>query len=317
MPPDHELARLMAGPGGYVFAFVLGALWGSFANVCIYRMPPSEAHPRGRSVVHPPSHCPACQTPIRWYDNVPIFAYAWLRGRCRACQAEFSPRYLLVEVVTAGLFAVAWWSAVGIPLQLGATPGAAMLTFVVQAAFVVVMVVILFIDLDHRLILDRVTLPSVLGFYAAGLVLGRSWSVGMIGAAVGYGLVWTIAEVYYRVTGREGMGLGDGKLLAVIGALLGWRGVVFALFAGSVLGSVIGVAALAGRGRARPGADAGADGAPAGHGPIDEGGGDEGGSEPTSLRHVELPFGPFLAIAALFYLFAEPWLLVRLRLLAP
>jgi len=307
--------------GAYVFVFWLGALWGSFANVCIYRWPPSPEHPRGRSVVRPGSHCSACGKPIRWYDNVPLLAYLWLRGRCRDCKTRFSPRYLLVEAVTGALFAFAWWAAVDVRIYLEPMD-VRLLRFGVYAAFCFVMVVITFIDLDHKLILDRVTYPSIVVFYGLSfLVPGRTWYDGLIGAAVGYGVVWTVAEVYYRLTGREGLGLGDGKLLAIVGALLGWRGVVVALFGGSLVGSVIGIGALVVRRRgaaatgtvaveAGPVAPAEEPGPEASSAPE----GDEDDGEP-SLRHVELPFGPFLAMAAVFYLFAEPWLVIRFRLL--
>src|SRR3954470_22368418 len=96
----------------YVFAVVFGLLWGSFANVCIYRWPPSEEFPKGRSIVKPGSHCFACKTPIKWYDNVPLLAWLWLRGQCRSCHAKFSPRYLIVEAITGALFGFAWWMLV-------------------------------------------------------------------------------------------------------------------------------------------------------------------------------------------------------------
>ena len=105
--------RWRPSPGAYAFAVVLGLLWGSFANVCIYRWPPTEEFPKGRSVVAPGSHCFACKTPIRWYDNVPLLSWLWLRGRCRACKAPFSARYLLVEALTGALFGVAWWFTIG------------------------------------------------------------------------------------------------------------------------------------------------------------------------------------------------------------
>jgi leader peptidase (prepilin peptidase) / N-methyltransferase len=290
--------------GAYGFAVLLGLLWGSFANVCIYRMPPTAGYPSGRSVVTPGSHCGVCLAPVRWYDNVPVISYLWLRGRCRDCGSGFSARYLLVEALTGALFAVAWWAAVEAsamwePFELR------LLRFAIYAAFVLVMVVVTFIDLDHQLILDRVTYPSIVVFFAAGLLLGNSWRDGLIGAAVGYGAVWGIAEVYYRLTGREGMGLGDGKLLAVVGALLGWRGVVVALFGGSLVGSVLGIGGLL-LARSRREATASA---PAGDG----GDGEEakGTSGDTALTHAEIPFGPYLAIAAMFYLFAEPWVRIN------
>lgn len=295
----ERLEPLASSPGAYVFVVLLGLLWGSFANVCIYRWPPSDQFPEGRSVVKPGSHCFACQAPIRWYDNVPLFAWLWLRGRCRACGAPFSARYLVVEAVTGALFGVAWWAAVVAP-TLFEPFDQRLLHFVVYAAFCFVMVVIAFIDLDHKLILNKVTIPSMVVFYAASLLWPeRRWYDGLVGAAIGYGLPWAIGEIYYRVTRREGLGLGDGMLLALVGALLGWRGVLVALFGGSVIGSVIGISALL-IGRAGD-ADA----------PADGGGGE---ADTPSLMRTELPFGPFLAMAASFYLFAEPWIHVNFHL---
>jgi leader peptidase (prepilin peptidase)/N-methyltransferase len=308
---------------------LLGLLWGSFANVCIYRWPPTEAFPGGRSVVKPGSHCFACQTPIRWYDNVPLASWLWLRGRCRACGAAFSARYLIVEALTGVLFAVAWWATTAnLPAELRGLVHAEpfdvrLIRFAICAAFILVMVVITFIDLDHKLILNKVTVPSIVVFYALGLLLPeRVWWDGLIGIAVGYGVPWAIGEIYYRSTGREGLGLGDGMLLALVGALLGWKGVLAALFGGSLIGSVIGVAVLAISRRRQPQPDdsqvapettpAAEPGAPEADGaaPEEAGGGPE---EAPSLMRTELPFGPFLAMAAVFYLYAEPWIQLHFR----
>lgn len=275
-----ELQPLATSWAACVLAVVLGLLWGSFANVCIYRWPPTEEFPRGRSVVKPDSHCSSCKTPIRWYDNVPLLSYLWLRGRCRHCKAEFSPRYLLVEALTGALFGLAWWFSLGtggmfLPFE------DRLVLFVIFAAFVWVMVVITFIDVDHMLILDKVTIPSIALFYAASLLI-RPWWEGLVGIAVGYGVPWLIGQVYWLVRKREGMGLGDSKLLALVGALLGWKGVVVSLFGGSVLGAVIGIVVLA-RSKQR-------------------------------IMQTELPFGPFLCAAAVFYLFAEPYIELYFRL---
>ncbi len=298
----------------YAFVVVLGLLWGSFANVCIYRWPPSDEFPNGRSIVRPGSHCFVCKTPIKWYDNVPLLSYLWLRGRCRKCQTPFSPRYLIVEAVTGALFGVAWWSAVVQGTWWGEPFETHLVRFAIQAAFCFVMVVIAFIDLDHKLILNKVTVPSIVGFYGFGLLLPeRVWYDGLIGAAVGYGVPWLVGEIYFRVTGREGLGLGDSMLLAVVGALLGWKGVVVSLFGGSVVGSVIGIVALSLARRHAP-----EDEVP--EQPVrseNEGAGEgqgEGDDEEPSLMRTELPFGPFLAIAAVFYLFAEPYLHLHFRL---
>jgi leader peptidase (prepilin peptidase) / N-methyltransferase len=320
-----RLEPLASSLSAYVVVVVLGLLWGSFANVCIYRWPPSDEFPGGRSVVTPGSHCFACKAPIRWYDNIPVLAWLWLRGRCRSCKAPFSARYLVVEAVTAALFGVAWWAAVVAP-TLFSPLDQRLLHFVVYAAFCFVMVVITFIDLDHKLILNKVTIPSIVVFYAASLLWAeRRWYDGIVGAAIGYGLPWAIGEVYYRITRREGLGLGDSMLLAVVGALLGWRGVLVALFGGSVIGSVLGISALliarAGAGRdeaeatARDEAEPAARDEAAAHdaqGPAPgEPAADDGG---PSLMRTELPFGPFLAMGALLYLFAEPWIQLHFHL---
>ncbi len=287
-----ELVFLATTPAGAVLAVVLGLLWGSFANVCIYRWAPSEEFPDGRSVVTPGSHCFACKAPIRWYDNVPLVSYLWLRGRCRACGKAFSARYLLVEALTGALFGVAWWFTLCAGGMLDGTVELRALRFAVDAAFVLVMVVIAFIDLDTKLILNKVTIPSIVAFYGLSLLLPeRRWWDGLVGVAVGYGVPWLIGEVYYRVRKIEGLGLGDGMLLAVVGALLGWKGVVVSLFGGSVVGSVLGIIALLAARRGKP----------------------EGEDQPTLMK-TELPFGPFLAMAAVFYLFAEPWLALHFRL---
>jgi leader peptidase (prepilin peptidase)/N-methyltransferase len=266
---------------GAVFAVWLGLLWGSFANVCIYRWPPTDEFPKGRSVVTPGSHCSACKTPIRWYDNVPIVSWLWLRGKCRVCKATFSARYLLVEALMGVLFGVAWWFTLGTGGSLMPLDQRALL-FVVYVAFVFVLVVVTFIDIDHKLILDKVTFPAIVLAYGASLLVGRQWWEGLVGVAIGYGVPWLIGEIYYRLRGREGLGLGDAKLLALVGALLGWRGVVVTLFGGSLVGSVIGGVLLLRRKQA---------------------------------VGTELPFGPYLAAAATFYLFAEPWVRVHFRLL--
>jgi leader peptidase (prepilin peptidase) / N-methyltransferase len=277
-----ELQLLATSWGGCAFAVVLGLLWGSFANVCIYRWPPSEEHPKGRSVVKPDSHCFKCLTPIRWYDNVPVLSYLWLRGRCRNCKTGFSPRYVLVELVTGALFGCAWWFTLGTGGMFQAFDNR-MALFAIYAAFVWVMVVITFIDIDHKLILNKVTYPSIVLAYACSLAIGRAWWEGLLGIAIGYGVPWLIGTIYLWVRKREGLGLGDGTLLALVGALLGWKGVVVSLFGGSMIGSVIGIFVLV---RAK-----------------------------KDVMQSELPFGPFLAAAAVFYLFAEPFLAVYFRLL--
>ncbi|HWN67518.1 MAG TPA: prepilin peptidase [Haliangium sp.] len=299
-PPDYLLEPFALSPVGHAFAFVLGALFGSLANVCIYRWPPTDEHPAGRSIVRPGSSCPACGHAIRWHDNVPMLGWVLLRGRCRDCKTSIAPRYPLVELLMGALFLVAYHHVMATafidePLATRA------LRFVVLAAFQFVLVVIAFIDLDHTLILDKITYPAIPIFYGLGMLWPEQrWYAGLIGAAVGYGLIRVIADGYRLLTGREGMGYGDGKLLAMIGALFGWQGVAASLFLGSISGSILGIGALvaARHARARQRAQAGET------------------SDEVPLRHAELPFGPFLALGAIAYLYTQPWLQIDLAGLA-
>jgi len=280
----------------YAFVVLFGLLWGSFANVCIYRWPPSDEFPNGRSIVKPGSHCAVCKAPIKWYDNVPLLAWLWLRGKCRQCKAPFSPRYLIVEAVTGALFGVAWWFTVTHDWFGHEVFEARLVRFGIYAAFCFVLVVITFIDIDHKLILNKVTYPSIVGFYGFGLLLPeRHWYDGLIGAAIGYGFPWLVGEIYFRITKREGLGLGDGMLLAAVGALLGWKGVFVSLFGGALIGSVIGIFVLAKARRNAP--------------PEPE------TEDAPSIMRMELPFGPFLCMAAVVYLFAAPYLQLHFRFL--
>jgi leader peptidase (prepilin peptidase)/N-methyltransferase len=208
---------------------------------------------------------------------------------------------LLVEALTGALFGVAWWFTLGTGGTFD-TLNVRLLWFVVDAAFVFVMVVVTFIDLDTMLILNKVVVPAGILFYAVTFALpGYSWQDGLIGAAIGYGVPWLIGEIYFRIKKREGLGLGDGALLAMIGALLGWRGVVVSLFGGSVVGSVLGIATLL-VARRQPQDDPETDS-------------ETDSEEPeATLMKTELPFGPFLAIAAVFYLFAAPWIQLHFKL---
>ncbi len=263
-----------------VFSAGFGALWGSFLNVCIARIP------RGISVVRPPSHCLACGTRIKAYDNVPILSYLILRGRCRHCGARFGARHALVEALTAALstlvFAVFALDPAPVPL------GVRVARYVVYFAFAAVLVVLTFIDLDTKRLPDIITLPAVVVFFAGGFATGgASWGARLLGAASGYLAVRIIADGYYYATGREGLGLGDGKLLALMGALLGWQALPPIVFCASCAGVVVSVPVLFMRTR-RPSAPRAA----------------EAASVPTqSLRRSEVPFAPFLAASALGYLF--------------
>jgi leader peptidase (prepilin peptidase)/N-methyltransferase len=205
----------------------LGAVLGSFANVIIYRVP------RGGSIVAPGSRCPRCGTPIRPWDNIPLVSYVVLGGRCRHCRGRISPRYPLVEALMAAL-AVAVWVAFPDP--------AARLGGVV---FAFMLLVITFIDLDHQLILDRISYPGI----AAGLIFAGLQARLVPACLSALGAAGLIAAIV--VLSRGGMGGGDIKLAAMIGAFLGWPGVAVALFAAFVLGGLTGIVLLALRVRGR------------------------------------------------------------------
>lgn len=285
-------------------AAVFGAIWGSFLNVCIARIP------RGMSVVTPPSHCFACGTRVLARDNVPILSYLLLRGRCRHCGAKFSARHAAIEALMAGLSVLILWcfalDAPGLPL------GVRVARFAVYFAFSAVLVVLTFIDLDTKRLPDRITLPSVAVFFLGGFATGDvAWLERAIGAAAGYAVVRLIADAYYYSTGREGLGLGDGKLLAAMGALLGWKALPPIVFSASFIGVMVSVPVLLAQRRKRtttslepaaitPNAPAPASSAESDSLPVMT---DEPPLPATSIRRSEVPFGPFLAASALGYLF--------------
>jgi leader peptidase (prepilin peptidase)/N-methyltransferase len=208
-----------------VFAF--GAIIGSFLNVCIVRLP------EARSVVRPPSHCPVCRRDIAWYDNVPVVSYLLLRGRCRTCDTRISPLYPVVELLT-GALAVALW------LRLGPT-----LAFAGYFAFAAALVTITFIDLDHRIIPDVISLPGIVVGLVVSLISPLVTPLdAVLGALAGGGVLLAIAFGYQAIRGQEGMGGGDIKLLAMIGAFLGWRSVFVTLMVASLIGSLIGIGVM-------------------------------------------------------------------------
>ncbi|MDQ7857263.1 MAG: prepilin peptidase [Armatimonadota bacterium] len=208
-------------------AAVAGAILGSFANVLIYRMP------RGESIVTPASRCPRCGTPIRAADNVPLVSYLLLRGRCRSCGERIAGRYPLVEGLMAALAAAAWATQPDLLARLSAL------------ALAFLLLVITFIDLDHQLILNRLSYPGVL--LGLGFAAAQGRLVPAVLAALGAGGL--IAAIV--ILSRGGMGEGDIKLAAMIGAFLGWPGVAVALFAAFLVGGLVGVGLLALRLRRR------------------------------------------------------------------
>ncbi len=266
-------------PVAVITAGLFGAVWGSFFNVCIARIP------LGKSVVHPGSHCFACNQPVRAYDNVPLLSYLLLRGRCRSCGVRFSPRYLLVEVLSGVLAALVFWQFVAAAPEV---PTAIRLArFAVYFALAGVLVVLSLIDLDTKRLPDIITLPAVpVLFLAAFGAQDVPWIERGIGAVAGYVVVRVIADGYYYLTGREGLGLGDGKLLAVVGAVLGWRAIPVVIFGASFVGIAVSVPLLLAQRRNAVPEPATAEDAP-------------------PVRHTEVPFGPFLSLSALVYLFCR------------
>jgi leader peptidase (prepilin peptidase)/N-methyltransferase len=297
---EQQLELFISGPFGVAFAGLWGALWGSFFNVVICRVP------SGESLVKPPSHCRACGEQVRWYDNVPIVSYLWLRGRCRHCGAGYSARYLLVELLVAGL-AVAMH-------QVFVTHGSGDIALraaqlVITSLFCGLLVAISFIDYDTRLIPNVITYPAIPICVLLSVFMGlpHLWD-GPVGAVAGYALIWLIAEGYFRLRGREGMGLGDAKLMAMIGGLLGWQALYPVLLLGSLQGVVIAIPLLLLR---RPRPDKAKDAAiavnpdpPNPQEPDQEGAEDEDvedlEDDPNApLGQVRIPFGPFLCLAAI------------------
>jgi leader peptidase (prepilin peptidase)/N-methyltransferase len=278
-----ESAALLSSPLAVAVAALFGAVWGSFFDLCISRVP------RRLSIVRPGSRCDACGAPVRPTDNIPILSFFLLRGRCRACSAPFSARTPLVEALAAALAAALWWKVVG--SDADSAVGIRLARFALYFAFAGILVVLSFIDLQTKLLPDRITLPAIpILFLSAFGAHDVDWQDRLIGAVAGYLFLRLISDFYYYVLKREGLGLGDAKLLAVIGAVLGWRALFFVVFAAGFVGASVSIPiAVWSRRKHKSGAEAPAE-------PPTE--------EPTSLRHVQIPFGPFLAAGALLHVFA-------------
>lgn len=236
--------------------FLFGLLVGSFLNVCIHRLP------LGENIAFPGSHCPACGAAIRWYQNVPVLSWLALRGKCAACRAPIAWRYPFVELLS-GAAALGLWTAYG--------PSYA---FAIALPYAWMLIVLFFTDWDHHLLPDAITLTGFVAGIAAAAFnpflpgdggWGRTWA-SLLGAALGSGILWSIGAVWKRLRGVDAMGLGDVKMMAMVGAFTGPAGVLFTLFAASIVGAAVGVARIPFRG--------------------------------GSLRD-ELPFGCFLAPAAM------------------
>jgi leader peptidase (prepilin peptidase)/N-methyltransferase len=215
--PDAAAAPLAA---------IFGLIVGSFLNVCIYRLP------RHESVVWPSSRCPGCRTALSWYDNIPVVSYVLLRGRCRTCGTSISLMYPVVEMATALVF-------LGTFLMFGPA------LFLSRLVFSCAMLVLLVIDLQHRILPNAITLPGIVVGFVFSLFSPPGWRDSLIGIIAGGGVLLLIAEAYYRVRGEEGLGMGDVKMLAMIGAFLGWKLMLVTFVLSSCLGSIVGLSLIA------------------------------------------------------------------------
>ncbi|MDP3285827.1 MAG: prepilin peptidase [Desulfobacterales bacterium] len=237
-----------------ILAFIFGLCIGSFMNVCIYRIPLSK------SIVTPRSMCPGCNILISAYDNIPVMSYILLKGKCRNCGIPISLRYPLVETIS-GLTALAVFMRFGISAE-----------GLIYFAFISALLVITFIDIDHRIIPDTISLPGIpIGFLLASLVLpSMNYKTSLAGILTGGGSLLAVAWIYNLITKKEGMGGGDIKLLAMIGAFTGWKGVLFTIFVASSAGTLAGIAVML---------------------------------KTKKGMKLAVPFGPFLSIGAILYVF--------------
>jgi leader peptidase (prepilin peptidase)/N-methyltransferase len=286
-------------------ALFFGLVWGSFLNVVIYRLP------REMSVVRPPSSCGACGKPIKPYDNIPVLSYLILRGRARCCRAPISLRYPIVEALGGGL-SLAILEVLRDGLS-GDTPlwraGALYLAYL---ALVLGLVAAAFIDAEHMYLPDPITLGGAALGLATATLRGMSWTDSLAGAAVGFVGVWLpFVDLYKRLRGQSGMGLGDAKLTMLAGAWFGWPGAIFVLLAGAVQGTIGAVVMYLVQGKIEEPAAVRADreelqrAAAAGDQEAAKALADDPLGEPQGegLGKARIPFGPFLILACLEFLF--------------
>lgn len=236
-----------------IVAAVFGTVVGSFLNVVILRLPKDD-----ESIAFPGSHCPTCKQPLHWYENIPIISYVALRGKCRTCKVSISWQYPLVELSMAILTALLYQRF------------AFSFEFVFYFIFFAALLVIIFIDIHHQIIPDSISLPGILVGFAGSFLNGQvTWQQSTLGILLGGGVLYAVAYSYYAITHREGMGGGDIKLLAMIGAFLGWQSLLFVVFSSSLFGSLVGIATMY---KQRKGGQ------------------------------TRIPYGPFLALGAISYL---------------
>jgi len=238
------------------FVFIIGLCIGSFLNVCIYRLPRENIN-----VGNPKrSMCPNCGTQLHYWENIPLISYLFLLGKCRTCRKGISPRYPIVELISA-CFALASL------LKFGFT-----ITGLIYYLLLITLVVITFIDLDFQIIPNIISLPGIIiGFLASFYLSEPGVQDSLLGILVGGGAFYSIAYIFVKIRGIEGMGMGDVKLLAMLGAFLGLKGVMFIIFISSILGTITGIMVML-------------------------------KTRSFSFKQ-KIPFGPFLSIAAMIYIF--------------
>ena len=241
----------------YIIVFILGSIWGSFSNVCIHRLPDNKGVAKGRS------YCPSCKKQIRWYDNIPIFSYVILKAKCRDCSAKINVKYLLVELISALSF-VYFFYLFGLSLTT-------LLFFILSIFFVI----IFFIDLKHFIIPNELTFPLMaIGLFKSfdpnlNLYLFPNFLNSVIGGVVGYLIIWMIIFIYKKLRNKEGMGLGDAKLLSAIGFWFGWISIPFILFFSSFIALVLAIPSLINK---------------------------------SKNLSTQIPFGPYLILGCVLYL---------------
>jgi leader peptidase (prepilin peptidase)/N-methyltransferase len=236
-----------------IIVILFGLCVGSFLNVCIYRIPLSK------SIAFPGSSCTNCSSSIRFYDNIPVLSFIWLKGKCRKCGYLISLRYPMVEITTSLIF-LSLFLNFGFSFEL-----------IIYFIFFSFLIIIIFIDIDHQIIPNIITLPGIIFFLCTSFFTSSiTFIQSLSGIIAGGGILYIVALTYYLFTKKEGMGGGDIKLLAMIGAFVGWKGVVFTIFIASFSGTIAGILIILIKGQ--------------------------------SFKD-KIPFGPFLSIGAMTYIF--------------
>jgi len=240
----------------YLAAFIFGSIWGSFCNVCIYRLPNNESVIKGRSF------CPSCKNQIKWYDNIPFLSFIFLRGKCRNCSNKISFQYFLVELLS-GISFLAIFFLYGISITT--------LLLIILSIF---FIIIFFIDLKHYIIPNELTFPlMVIGFIKSfdpnlNQTIFPNYINSLLGGIFGYSIIWLIIFFYKKVRNKEGMGLGDAKLMAVVGFWFGWISIPFTIFISSVVALVLVIPSLL---------------------------------KKTKDMSAQIPFGPYIIIGCILY----------------